>query len=132
MSTTPRTEACIEAVMKRYPGISPAALARYFEAVHQELGPLARDLERELEATTAALTTLSQRVAELQSVNFDHELMVDAQKERIGELERVAEMRLHALHHLVATRAVSMHQSDCAINKGAEISAAQADKGEAK
>lgn len=43
----PRVEACINAVMKRYPSESKAALARYFEAVHQELGPLARDLERE-------------------------------------------------------------------------------------
>lgn len=44
---TPRVEAVINAVMERYPGIGPAAQLRYFEAVHQELGPLARDLERE-------------------------------------------------------------------------------------
>ncbi len=44
---TPRVEAVINAVMERYPGMGPAAQLRYFEAVHQQLGPLARDLERE-------------------------------------------------------------------------------------
>ncbi|MGD1323553.1 hypothetical protein ACNHE5_01095 [Pandoraea pnomenusa] len=44
---TPRVEACIAQFMRRYPGQSPAAMARYFEAVHQELAPLARELERE-------------------------------------------------------------------------------------
>lgn len=43
----PRVEAVINAVMERYPGMGPAAQLRYFEAVHQRLGPLARDLERE-------------------------------------------------------------------------------------
>jgi hypothetical protein len=43
----PRVEACIDAVMKRFPGISKAAQARYFEEVQQHLGPLARELERE-------------------------------------------------------------------------------------
>ena len=52
----PRVEACINAVMKRYPGESKAALARYFEAVHQELGPLARDLERQNAALREPLT----------------------------------------------------------------------------
>lgn len=36
--------------MERHPGDSPAAQARYFEAVHQELAPLARKLETELQA----------------------------------------------------------------------------------
>jgi hypothetical protein len=56
MSDTPRVEAVIDAVMKRYPGSSKAALARYFEAVHQELAPLARLLERELREAREALT----------------------------------------------------------------------------
>lgn len=47
LSQAPLVEACIHRVMKKYPGQSPAALARYFEAVHQELAPLARELERE-------------------------------------------------------------------------------------
>ena len=43
----PRVEACIEAVMARHPGASIRADARYYEAVHQELAPLARELEVE-------------------------------------------------------------------------------------
>lgn len=46
-SASPRVEACIDAVMKKHPGTSPKALAVYFEAVHQELAPLARELEAE-------------------------------------------------------------------------------------
>ena len=46
---TPRVEAVISEAMKKHPGESPKALATYFEAVHQELAPLARDLERENE-----------------------------------------------------------------------------------
>jgi hypothetical protein len=34
-------------MMKRFPGVSAAAQARYYEEVHQELAPLARELERE-------------------------------------------------------------------------------------
>jgi len=49
-SESPRVEACIEEVMKRFPGISASSQSRYFEAVHQELAPLARSLERELRA----------------------------------------------------------------------------------
>lgn len=40
-------DALIERVASQHPGQSPAALARYFEAVHQELAPLARSLEAE-------------------------------------------------------------------------------------
>jgi hypothetical protein len=46
---TPRVEACIESVMRRFPGSSPSSQARYFEEVHQHLGPLARQLEIELQ-----------------------------------------------------------------------------------
>lgn len=41
--------ALIERVMAKYKGIGPAAEARYFKAVHQEIAPLARDLESENE-----------------------------------------------------------------------------------
>jgi hypothetical protein len=37
----------IQRVMKEYPGQSAIALARYYEAVHQELAPMARELEAE-------------------------------------------------------------------------------------
>jgi hypothetical protein len=42
-----RVEAVIDATMKRFPGTSKAQQARYFEEVHQELAPLARQLEHE-------------------------------------------------------------------------------------
>lgn len=45
-SGAPRVEACIEAVMAKHPTIGGRADTRYFEAVHQELAPLARELER--------------------------------------------------------------------------------------
>lgn len=54
----PRVEAVIAETMKRFPGESKAALARYFEAVHQELAPLARELERENRALRAQFTGL--------------------------------------------------------------------------
>ncbi|WP_210821892.1 hypothetical protein [Hydrogenophaga aromaticivorans] len=38
----------IERVMAANPGTTPKALSVYFEAVHQELAPLARDLEAEV------------------------------------------------------------------------------------
>jgi hypothetical protein len=51
---TPRVEACINEVMRRFPGGSASAQARYFEEVHQHLAPLARQLERELAEAKAA------------------------------------------------------------------------------
>lgn len=47
ISPTPLVDACIQAVMAKHPGQTPRALATYFEAVHQELAPLARRLELE-------------------------------------------------------------------------------------
>lgn len=52
---TPRVTACICSVMRRHRGLSDKADARYYEAVHQELAPLARELERELIAAKAEL-----------------------------------------------------------------------------
>lgn len=42
-----QVDRCISGVMGKYNGTGPAALARFFEAVHQELAPLARELERQ-------------------------------------------------------------------------------------
>ena len=42
-----QVERCISGVMNRYNGFGQAALARYYEAVHQELAPLARELEKQ-------------------------------------------------------------------------------------
>lgn len=69
----PRVTACINAVIKLYPGDSKAALARYFEAVHQELVPLARELEREIadlkhdiERSLAIASEQASRIIELE------------------------------------------------------------------
>jgi hypothetical protein len=45
MTTTPRVDALIERVMDEHPSVGRAAQAAYYEAVHQELAPLARELE---------------------------------------------------------------------------------------
>lgn len=47
VTPTPQVVACIDACMAQHPGQTPRALAVYFEAVHQELAPLARRLELE-------------------------------------------------------------------------------------
>ena len=44
MTTTPRVDALIERVMDEHPSVGRA----YYEAVHQELAPLARELEAEI------------------------------------------------------------------------------------
>ncbi|EPV8688315.1 hypothetical protein ACWAUP_001988 [Pseudomonas aeruginosa] len=51
-------EQLLERYIKRFPGEHKAAMSRYFEAVHQELAPLARKLEAErdrLKAESEAL-----------------------------------------------------------------------------
>ena len=45
--TTERVNDLIARVMLKHPGESKAAQAAYFEDVHQELAPLARDLEKQ-------------------------------------------------------------------------------------
>lgn len=40
-----RVDALIDRVMKQFPGVSAFAQARYYEEVHQELAPLAREIE---------------------------------------------------------------------------------------
>lgn len=57
---TPRVEACIEAVSKRFPSIKSTA---YFEEVHQHIAPLARDMERELAARDAEIADLRAALA---------------------------------------------------------------------
>lgn len=48
MITTPRVDALIERVMDEHPSVGRVAQAAYYEAVHQELAPLARELEAEI------------------------------------------------------------------------------------
>ena len=55
---TPRVDACIAAAEAKHPHTGKAGkagMASYFEAVHQELAPLARELERELNACRAQI-----------------------------------------------------------------------------
>ncbi|WP_241388729.1 hypothetical protein [Pseudomonas aeruginosa] len=60
-------EQLLERYIKRFPGEHKAAMSRYFEAVHQELAPLARKLEAErdrLKAENEALRGALQAVAD--------------------------------------------------------------------
>lgn len=50
-----RVDALIQRVMAAHPGTTPAALRKYFDAVHQELAPLARALEAENDQLRADL-----------------------------------------------------------------------------
>lgn len=61
---TPRVTECICSVMRKHRGLSDASDARYYEAVHQELAPLARELERELIAAKAAQADLWNQLKE--------------------------------------------------------------------
>lgn len=54
-SRSPRVDALIERVMQKHPGFGVSAQARYYEAVHQELAPLARDLEARAERAESLL-----------------------------------------------------------------------------
>jgi len=64
---TPRVEALIDRVMKEHPSVSKTAQAIYYEAVHQELAPLARDLERE----NAKLRDAMQTVVDVWTAQFE-------------------------------------------------------------
>ncbi len=60
-------EQLLERYIKRFPGKHKAAMSRYFEAVHQELAPLARKLEAErdrLKAENEALRGALQAVVD--------------------------------------------------------------------
>jgi len=58
-----RVEALIERVMAQHPVHgTPAAQLRYFDAVHQELAPHARNLERENESLRAQVAGLTKQL----------------------------------------------------------------------
>lgn len=74
MSNTPRVEALIARVMARFPGQTEQSDRRYYPAVHQELGPLARDLEREtitMQARVQELETWQRTICELLAPDGD-------------------------------------------------------------
>ena len=52
----------IARVMQKYHGESPSALALFFEAVHQELAPLARELEAENAQLLAQVAELEREI----------------------------------------------------------------------
>ncbi|WP_186040618.1 hypothetical protein [Burkholderia gladioli] len=63
-STSPRVDELIAGVMKRFPGESRSAQARYYEEVHQHLAPLARELEAEVARLRVALYTPAPVISE--------------------------------------------------------------------
>jgi hypothetical protein len=69
-SRSPRVDALIEKVMQEHPGFGVSTQARYYEAVHQELAPLARDSEallRDVLAASAALKVSGDNRAHFES-----------------------------------------------------------------
>jgi len=77
---TPRVDAIIDQVIHRHPRDSKASLARYFEDVHQELAPLARQLEIELQQA-------NEKIAELQKVLKEFVGSVRASDEALKNLK---------------------------------------------
>lgn len=63
---TERVDALIDRVMKVFPGVSASAQARYYEAVHQELAPLAREIERQRGEAIRSQNELHEQVYQLQ------------------------------------------------------------------
>lgn len=61
----PRVEALIEQVMAEHPRTGDKAMATYYEAVHQELAPLARSLEIDLDASRRKVLELAVLVRRL-------------------------------------------------------------------
>lgn len=90
-----RVEECIQRVMSEHPGESPTALARYFEAVHQELAPLARELERQRDAAWEESRAIRKAVnANPQEATSDEVERVVAQRDKLLE-------ELKAAHQII-------------------------------
>lgn len=56
-----RVDTLIERVMAKRKGISALAQARYYEEVHQELAPLAREIERQRDKLLALVKRIYPR-----------------------------------------------------------------------
>ena len=67
---TPKVDALIASVMAKHPGDSPKSLAVYFEAVHQELAPLARVLECENQRLRANYDQMVEKLGKMESLAY--------------------------------------------------------------
>lgn len=80
-----RVDSLIGHVMKKHPDTTPKGLAAYFEDVHQELAPLARALENEVDTLKQQRAELLTALEELNSVSangflYDDPARVKARK----------------------------------------------------
>jgi len=97
MNDTPRVDTLIDSFIKRFPGMSDSSNARYFEAIHQEITPLARKLEREtitLQSRINELETWQRTICELLAPDGDdvrpedaHDV-VNALRETLATMEQ--------------------------------------------
>ena len=60
---SPRVEACISNAMEKYAGGSPRRDLTYYQNVHQDLAPLARELENALSIANARIAQMEQALA---------------------------------------------------------------------
>ena len=67
---TPTVDCLIALAMAEHPGVSRTAQAEYYEAVHQELAPLARQLERETRKLRQQLRKLREDVLSVMPENW--------------------------------------------------------------
>lgn len=89
---TKTVDALIERVQKQYPGQSPSAQARYFDAVHQELAPLARSMEKAAKRLLTALDRLDEGCREPGFAGWEN-----GNGEQVGDEAENARQALRAL-----------------------------------
>lgn len=79
-----RVEECIQRVMSEHPGESSTALAQYFEAVHQELAPLAREIEQQRDAAWEESRAIRKAInADPQEATSDEVDRIVAQRDKL-------------------------------------------------
>lgn len=98
-----RVDALIERVMAKFPGQTEKSDVRYYYAVHQELAPLAREIERQRNELLAALEGL-------------HKVCSLALSGKDGQQHTYFETR--AGHFVEATQAMQQAESAIASMRG--------------